>query len=112
MKTIELIKEYGEITGRDPGWEKYLSVTEYIEFKKAAGSFTSEANPSLVMRSKVSSYSEPSARKEPDRIKKPDTGQQKRESQPPVSLSSVKEKKQSFQLAELSEIEIFKQMGE
>jgi len=32
----ELIREYGELTGRGPGWEKYMSVADYIEFKKAA----------------------------------------------------------------------------
>jgi len=36
MNILDLIKEYGEITGRTPGWEKYMSVAEYIEFKKAA----------------------------------------------------------------------------
>lgn len=36
MGITSLIKEYGEITGRNPGWEKYMSVADFIEFKKAA----------------------------------------------------------------------------
>lgn len=39
MGITDLIKEYGEITGRSPGWEKHMSVADFVEFKKAAAQF-------------------------------------------------------------------------
>lgn len=42
---VALIKEYGQITGRPEGWERYLSIEEYLAFKKAAGELPTIGSP-------------------------------------------------------------------
>lgn len=49
-----LIKEYGLITGRPPGWETHLTIAEYLEFKKVATESTQVVPVQPVQMSQIS----------------------------------------------------------
>lgn len=104
MNVKELINEYGAVTGRSPGWERYLSVADYLLFAKAASeitlerpiSFASEPEASVSEQSRtcqVSTHEKPQTLPFP----KPSTG---------VILPHVAKNKQEL------ELELFKSLKE
>lgn len=119
MGVADLIREYGEITGRSPGWEKYMSVSDFIEFKKAAALVCPETNTSH-HGEPVSSYNKEEY-KQPQPATTPITPAVQPVIEPAINkpttptVNNAKPQKVTNQATtgkEESELDIFKSMGE
>lgn len=109
MGITSLIKEYGEITGRSPGWEKYMSIAEFIEFKKAASQLmTIEIEPLNIpgQEQVLNTANDPQPKTETPKIEL--VGPQKRDS---VVSKTIQKPAMKLQTEPLDELTIFKTMG-